>query len=150
MAESETKVKSEPGSGAARSSGDGSQKTGLTEAMEEVLEFEEQVKDVGIPHTRLEVQAMPTRQYLDYTVVPVLLDAMTAVDRTRRVSSNPASAKLWRHLSVHTYSKILCKTTVVIFKRGDPGKEKIAKLLVCRLVYNKFVILSFLVSFQTA
>ena len=86
MAESEVKVKSEPGSGAARSSGDGSQKTGLTEAMEEVLDYEDQVKNIGLPHTRLEVQAMPTRLYLDYTVVPILLDAMTAVDRTRQVS----------------------------------------------------------------
>lgn len=83
MAESEVKVKSEPGT---RSSGDGSQKTGLTEAMEEVLDYEDQVKNIGLPHTRLEVQAMPTRLYLDYTVVPILLDAMTAVDRTRQVS----------------------------------------------------------------
>ncbi len=86
MAESEAKVKSEPGSSAARSSGDGSQKTGLVETMEEVLDYEDQMKDIGLPHTRLEVQAMPTRLYLDYTVVPILLDAMTAVDRTRQVS----------------------------------------------------------------
>ena len=81
--ESEVKVKAEPGNGAGSAAGDASQKTGLTEAMEEVLEYEDRIKNIGLTRTRLEVQAMPTRLYLDYTVVPILLDGMTAVDRTR-------------------------------------------------------------------
>ena len=73
--ESEVKVKAEPGNGAGSAAGDA--------AMEEVLEYEDRIKNIGLTRTRLEVQAMPTRLYLDYTVVPILLDGMTAVDRTR-------------------------------------------------------------------
>ena len=77
--ENDAKVKSEPGGG----TGSAKDKNPLIDAMEEVLEYEERLKNVGLPHTRLEVQAMPTRLYLDYTVVPILLDGMTAVDKTR-------------------------------------------------------------------
>ena len=53
----------------------------IPESVVHVLEYED--RNVGVPHSRMEVQVMPTRLYLDYTVVPILLDAMTAVDRTR-------------------------------------------------------------------
>ena len=78
--ESEVKVKPEPSSESATAA-DMSDKIRLPESVEQLLEYEN--RNVGVPHSRMEVQAMPTRLYLDYTVVPILLDAMTAVDRTR-------------------------------------------------------------------
>ena len=78
--ESEVKVKPEPSS-ESTTAADIADKIRLPESVEHVLEYED--RNVGVPRTRMEVQAMPTRLYLDYTVVPILLDAMSAVDRTR-------------------------------------------------------------------
>lgn len=78
--ESEVKVKPEPSSESTPTA-DIFGKIRLPESVEHVLEYED--RNVGVPRSRMEVQAMPTRLYLDYTVVPILLDAMTAVDRTR-------------------------------------------------------------------
>lgn len=84
MAEGESEVKAKPGpSSESTTAADISEigKIRLPESVEHVLEYED--RNVGVPRSRMEVQAMPTRLYLDYTVVPILLDAMTAVDRTR-------------------------------------------------------------------
>ena len=80
--ESEAKVKSEPGSEAG-STANISAKVRLPESVEQLLDYEDRM--AGAPRTRMEVQAMPTRLYLDYTVVPILLDGMNAVDRARSV-----------------------------------------------------------------
>ena len=81
---SEVKVKPEPSCDSTPAAAPDLSEIGkirIPESVEHVLEYED--RNVGVPRTRMEVQAMPTRLYLDYTVVPILLDAMTAVDRTR-------------------------------------------------------------------
>lgn len=80
--ESEVKVKADPGNETGPNA-DNSEKIGLPESVEQLLDYED--RNIGVPRTRMEVQAMPTRFYLDYTVVPILLDGMSAVDRTRWV-----------------------------------------------------------------
>lgn len=79
--EREVKVKPEPHSETGSSTADISAKIRLPESVQQVLDYEN--LHVGVPRTKMEVQTMPTRLYLDYTVVPILLDAMSAVDRTR-------------------------------------------------------------------
>ena len=81
--ESKAKVKDEPEGGEERPAVSISAKIRLPEGVAEVLEYERSTNVSSDLRTRAEVQTLPTRLYLDYTVVAVLMDAMTAVDRTR-------------------------------------------------------------------
>ena len=49
--------------------------------LQKFLEVERGVE--SDPQPRVEVQGMSTRAYLDHTVVPILLDAMSAVVKER-------------------------------------------------------------------
>ena len=90
MAESEggenqaAKVKAEPaGDGQETPAVHVSAKIRLPEGVEDILEYERTTNVSSDLRTREEVLTLPTRLYLDYTVVAILLDAMSAVDRER-------------------------------------------------------------------
>lgn len=53
----------------------------LIRALQKVLDAEEQSS--GTSHSKVELQSLSTRSYLDHTVVPILLDAMAVVARER-------------------------------------------------------------------
>lgn len=55
------------------------------------------------PMQKVEIQSLNTRAYLDHTVVPILMDAMTAVAKDRcRATPNEALAQ--PHTSTHTHT----------------------------------------------
>ena len=49
---------------------------------QKVLDVEEQ-QSAATSHSKVELQSLNTRSYLDHTVVPILLDAMAVVARER-------------------------------------------------------------------
>ena len=80
----EKKVKAEPGADDQESPAvHVSSKIRLPEGVEDILEYERTTNVSSDLRTREEVLTLPTRLYLDYTVVAILLDAMSAVDRER-------------------------------------------------------------------
>ena len=52
--------------------------------LQKVIDVEEHSSNVS--HSKVELQSLTTRNYLDHTVVPILLDAMSVVARERCVS----------------------------------------------------------------
>ena len=53
--------------------------------IQKVLDTEEQSS--GVSRSKVELQSLSTRNYLDHTVVPILLDAMAVVARERCVTT---------------------------------------------------------------
>lgn len=49
--------------------------------MQKLMDIEEQAS--GTPQPKVELQSLNTRNYLDHTVVPILLDAMAVVAKER-------------------------------------------------------------------
>jgi protein dpy-30 len=53
----------------------------VPERIQEIVE--EEKAEAKQPMQKVEIQSLNTRAYLDHTVVPILLDAMTAVAKER-------------------------------------------------------------------
>lgn len=52
-------------------------------SLQKVIDAEE--RSSSVTHSKVELQSLTTRNYLDHTVVPILLDAMAVVARERCV-----------------------------------------------------------------
>lgn len=55
----------------------------LTEKVQQVITEEKEAAANAIPRAKPDVQSLPTRQYLDQSVVPILLQALTALSKER-------------------------------------------------------------------
>lgn len=54
---------------------------GVPESVQEIAK--EELERTKQPMQKVEIQSLNTRAYLDHTVVPILMDAMTAVAKER-------------------------------------------------------------------
>lgn len=66
----------------------------VPEKVQEIAKDE--LKRTKQPMQKVEIQSLNTRAYLDHTVVPILMDAMTAVakDRSDRATVNQTNCSL--------------------------------------------------------
>lgn len=64
--------------------GEGSNEGGLSESAQKIISKEkESAAEVPVKRARLDLQSLPTRQYLDQTVVPILLIGLSVLAKER-------------------------------------------------------------------
>lgn len=57
--------------------------TVLTEKTQKIISEEKEAAVNNTPRAKPDIQSLPTRQYLDQSVVPILLQALTALSKER-------------------------------------------------------------------
>jgi len=55
----------------------------ISEKVQKILSDEKEATIAGKPRAKADIQSLPTRQYLDQSVVPILLQALTALSKER-------------------------------------------------------------------
>lgn len=88
------------------------------------------------PMQKVEIQSLNTRAYLDHTVVPILMDAMTAVAKDRcRATPNEALAQP----NMHTHTLLLSMYSFdLLFRPADPIEFVAAFLLQNKDKYKQY------------